>query len=75
MNKTILDKLDKLLASYGEGRKGIWGLRYMTPTQAWLVDKDRFDNVEKWNELYHLCKKARFHRIRWGTIEDDCNFE
>lgn len=75
MNKTILDKLDKLLASYGEGRKAIWVIKNMTPTQVWFVDKDRFDNVGKWNELYHLCQKAKFRRIRWGTIEDDCNFE
>ena len=40
MNKTILDKLDKLLASYGEGRKAIWVIKNMTPTQVWFVDKE-----------------------------------
>ena len=35
MNKTILDKLDKLLASYGEGREEKYhSLDLLKPTQA-----------------------------------------
>ena len=71
MNKTFLDKLDKLLASYGEGRIGLYTLGLMKPTQAWFVDRNRFDHVERWNELYKLCIGAKFRRIRWVNNDDD----
>ena len=72
MNKTFLDKLDKLLASYGEGREEKYHtLDLLKPTQAWFVDIDRFDHIDQWNELYHLCQKAKLRRIRW-VADNDC---
>ena len=67
MNKKALDKLDKLLASYGEGRtkEDIRGIKSMAPTKNWFIDIDRFDTPDKWNELYRLCQKAGLPRIRW----------
>lgn len=69
MNKKALDKLDKLLASYGEGRKEKYhSLDLLRPTQAWFIDMDRYDHIDQWNELYHLCQKAKLRRIRWVAM-------